>query len=359
MSAPGRPRSEYRSAQHEGGSVSADELLKGSAADMAAAVRRGALTTTALVQASLVRICETDKRVNAFTDVTAQRALHTASALDARLAVGDSTAQALPLLGVPFAVKNLFDVADLTTLAGSKIERGRPAATRDGPLVARLQAAGAILVGALNMDEYAYGFTTENSHEGPTHNPHDLTRVAGGSSGGSAAAVAAGQVPISLGSDTNGSIRVPASLCGTFGLKPTYGRLPRNGSYPFVASLDHLGPFARSALDLALVYDALQGFDARDAGCVSRPMEPTVDALTLGIGGLRIATLGGYFVDNAGPEARAAVARVAQALAVARSVELPEVARARAAAFIISNAEGAALHLPDLRTRAADFEACR
>ncbi|MEO8058273.1 MAG: AtzE family amidohydrolase [Burkholderiales bacterium] len=336
--------------------MNAKELLAGSATDMAAAVRNGSISASTLVHTSLARICDTDKQVNAFTDVTAQRALQAASALDARLAVGDTTVQTLPLLGVPFAVKNLFDVAGLTTLAGSKIERGQPAATHEGPLVARLQAAGAVLVGALNMDEYAYGFTTENSHEGATHNPHDLARTAGGSSGGSAAAVAAGQVPITLGSDTNGSIRVPSSLCGTFGLKPTYGRLPRNGTYPFVASLDHLGPFARSARDLALVYDLMQGFDGHDPGCVSRPVEPTIDTLDLGISGLRIATLGGYFVDQAGAEARAAVARVSQALGVNRSVELPEVARARAAAFIVSNAEGGALHLPDLRTRAADFE---
>ena len=336
--------------------MSADRLLQGSAAAMAAAVRTGAVSASDLVRASLARIAHTDERVNAFTDVTEQRALRAAAALDARLAAGDPTAHALPLPGVPFAVKNLYDVAGITTLAGSKIERGRPAAAHDAPLVARLQAAGAVLVGALNMDEYAYGFTTENSHEGATHNPHDLARIAGGSSGGSAAAVAAGQVPLTLGSDTNGSIRVPASLCGTFGLKPTYGRLPRNGTYPFVASLDHLGPFARSPLDLALVYDAMQGFDARDPGCVTRPVEPTVDALALGIGGLRIATLGGYFAGNAGPDAHAALARVAHALDATRVVELPEVARARAAAFIISNAEGGGLHLPDLRTRAGDFE---
>jgi 1-carboxybiuret hydrolase len=335
---------------------STDDLLSGTALDMAAAVRDGAVSATALVQASLLRICVTDKSVNAFTDVTAQRALQAASALDARLAVGDTTVQGLPLLGVPFAVKNLFDVAGITTLAGSKVERGKPAATVDGPLVARLQAAGAVLVGALNMDEYAYGFTTENSHEGPCHNPHDLTRIAGGSSGGSAAAIAAGQVPITLGSDTNGSIRVPSSLCGTFGLKPTYGRLPRNGTYPFVASLDHLGPFGRSAMDLAVVYDALQGFDAHDAGCVSRPAESTLNGLSLGTSGLRIAMLGGYFHDNADEQAREAAARVASALDVSRTVELPEVARARAAAFLISNSEGGSLHLPDLRTRAADFE---
>ena len=336
------------------------DLLHQSACDMAAAVRNGHVTATALAHASLERVASTQARVNSFTDVTAKRALQTAADLDARLAIGDSTAAALPLLGVPFAVKNLFDVADLTTLAGSKIERGKPVAMADAPLVARMQAAGAVLVGALNMDEYAYGFTTENSHEGATHNPHDLTRIAGGSSGGSAAAVAAGQVPLSLGSDTNGSIRVPASLCGTFGLKPTYGRLPRNGTYPFVASLDHLGGFARSALDLALMYDALQGFDSRDSGCVARRAEPTVPELAPelmnGLNGLRIATLGGFFHDQAGPEARAAVALIAQALNTQQVVGLPEVARARAAAFIISNAEGGALHLPDLRTRASDFE---
>ncbi len=334
----------------------AADLLLGSAIDAAAAVRAGRVSATALADASLARIGATEPRVNAFTAVTAERALRTAAALDARLACGDGEARTLPLLGVPFAVKNLFDIAGLTTLAGSKIERDRPAATADAPLIARLEAAGAVLVGALNMDEYAYGFTTENSHVGPTHNPHDVLRSAGGSSGGSAAAVAAGQVPITLGSDTNGSIRVPASLCGVFGLKPTYGRLPRTGSYPFVASLDHLGPFARSAADLARVYDLLQGFDARDAGCVLRPVEPTAQTLALGTQGLRIATLGGYFDAHAQPAARAAVARVAQALGVARSVELPEVGRARAAAFLISNAEGGALHLPDLRTRAADFE---
>jgi AtzE family amidohydrolase len=336
--------------------MSVEHLLNDSATAMAAAVRSGAVRAADLAHASLARIGATDARVNAFTDVTAQRALKAAAALDARLAAGDSATRSLPLLGVPFAVKNLFDVAGLTTRAGSKIERDQPAARSDAALVERLQAAGAVLVGALNMDEYAYGFTTENTHDGATHNPHDLTRIAGGSSGGSAAAVAAGQVPITLGSDTNGSIRVPASLCGTFGLKPTYGRLPRTGSYPFVASLDHLGPFARSATDLALAFDAMQGFDARDPGCVARAIEPTAGALSRGIDGVRIAVLGGYFQDHAGPEARAALARVAAALDATRSVELPEVARARAAAFVISNAEGGALHLPDLRRRAADFE---
>ena len=329
------------------------------AAGMAQAVAARDVTATVLVTACLARIAQTDARVNAFTEVLGTRALSRAARIDAGLA--DGSQAALPLLGVPFAVKNLFDVQGIATLAGSKIERGSAPATADGLLVQRLEAAGAILVGALNMDEYAYGFTTENSHAGACHNPHDLARIAGGSSGGSGAAVAAGQVPITLGSDTNGSIRVPASLCGVFGLKPTFGRLPRTGSFPFIASLDHLGPMARSVRDLALAYDALQGPEApgahTDAGCAQRPVEPVFQTLGHGTTGLRIGVLGGYFADNALPEARAAVARVAQALsAEAEPVELPLVEAGRAAAFLITNAEAGALHLDNLRTRAADFE---
>ncbi|MEJ8845648.1 AtzE family amidohydrolase [Variovorax rhizosphaerae] len=337
-----------------------DALLAQDAAAMAEAVRSGATTATALVQASLDRIAATDKRINAFTDVVAERALRRAAQADASLAsaTGDRT-RALPLLGVPFAVKNLFDVAGLPTLAGSKIERGTAPAVRDGLLVHRLEAAGAVLVGALNMDEYAYGFTTENSHVGPAHNPHDLKRIAGGSSGGSGAAVAAGQVPLTLGSDTNGSIRVPSSLCGVFGLKPTFGRLPRTGSYPFVSSLDHLGPFARSARDLALCYDAMQGPEGdgpHDPGCAQRAIEAVTPLLTQGTTGLRIGVLTGYFREHVQPEAILAVDRVAEALGATRGVELPMVEAGRAAAFLITNSEGAALHLHDLRTRPHDFE---
>jgi 1-carboxybiuret hydrolase len=330
-------------------------LLAGPAHALSEAVRRREVRVTDIVEAAVARVKLTDPRVNAFTQLTLQRAMTRAAALDARLAGGDAAAQALPLLGVPYAVKNLFDIEGITTLAGSKIERGKPAARADAVLVQRLDAAGAVLLGALNMDEYAYGFTTENSHVGPTRNPHDLTRLSGGSSGGSAAAVAAGQVPLTLGSDTNGSIRVPASLCGVFGLKPTFGRLPRTGSYPFVASLDHLGPFARSARDLALAYDAMQGHDATDPCNVPRTLEPTVASLGA-IDGLRIGVLGGWFREMALPEARAAVDRVAAALGATRTVEWPEVARGRAAAFVITNAESSTLHLPDLKTRAQDFE---
>ena len=331
-------------------------LLLGSAHAIADAVRRREVSAVAMAQASIARIQATDGRINAFTTRTFERALAQAQLLDARLAAGDAATSSLPLLGVPLAVKDLFDIQGLTTLAGSRIEADKPPAVADALLLKRLCDAGAVLMGALNMDEYAYGFTTENSHRGATHNPHDLSRVAGGSSGGSGAAVAAGQVPLTLGSDTNGSIRVPSSLCGVFGLKPTYGRLPRNGTYPFVASLDHLGPFARSSRDLALAYDLMQGHDAHDPACVARGLEPTVPRLADGVQGLRIGVLGGWFRDMAQPPARAAVDALAQALGTQQTVDWPEVPRARAAAFIITNAEGAALHLPDLRTRPQDFD---
>ena len=149
-----------------------------------------------------------------------------------------------------------------------------PPSRHDSPLIEKLEAAGAILVGALNMGEYAYDFTGENIHDGPSRNPHDLSRMSGGSSGGSGSAVGGGLVPLALGSDTNGSIRVPSSLCGIFGLKPTYGRLSRTRTFPFVGSFDHLGPFARNVMDLALAYDAMQGPDSEDPVCTDRPAEP-------------------------------------------------------------------------------------
>jgi 1-carboxybiuret hydrolase len=324
-----------------------------SAADIAAAVATGETTALAVTEAALARIATRDKALNSFTAVTAERARATARAIDEARAAGKPLG---PLVGVPFAVKNLFDVAGLPTLAGSKINRERPPATQDSPLIARLEAAGAVLVGALNMGEYAYDFTGENIHDGPSRNPHDLARMTGGSSGGSGGAVAGGLVPLALGSDTNGSIRVPSSLCGLFGLKPTYGRLSCARAYPFVVSLDHLGPLARSARDLALSYDAMQGPDPEDAVCTERAAEPVAALLDRGTEGLRIAVAGGYFRKGAFPEALTAVERVAKFLSATREIELPEVARARAAAYVITATEGAALHLDRLRTRANDFD---
>lgn len=322
-------------------------------AELARAIAVGDASAAEVLEAHVARIEATDDRVNAFTGKSYARARAEAAAVDAMRARGEALP---PLAGVPYAVKNLFDIAGETTLAGSKIQRDQAAAGSDAFLVQRMQAAGAVLVGSLNMDEYAYGFTTENSHYGACHNPHDLSRIAGGSSGGSGAAVAAGQVPLALGSDTNGSIRVPASLCGVWGLKPTFGRLSRRGSYPFVHSIDHLGPFADSLEGLALAYDALQGPDRLDPGCHAQRIEPTMPTLTRGVEGLRIAVLGGYFHDNATPPARAVVQAAARALGASEVVDWPHPALARAAAFIVSASEGGALHLEDLRTRAEDFE---
>lgn len=320
---------------------------------LAAAVRAGRCKAADLTEAALARIAARDAALNCFTAVTRERALNEAAAVDRAVAAGRDPG---PLAGVPYAVKNLFDIEGLPTLAGSKINKERPPAARDACLIRRLQAAGAVLVGALNMDEYAYGFTTENSHYGVTRNPHDHSRIAGGSSGGSAAAVAGGEVPFTLGSDTNGSIRVPSSLCGTFGLKPTFGRLSRAGTFPFVASLDHLGPFARSAADLALCYDVMQGFDADDAACARRQVEPTAPGVNDGIHDLRIGVAGDYFEKNASDEALAALDHAAAALHAKKRIVIPEVARARAAAYVITASEGANLHLHNLRCRAADFE---
>jgi len=323
-----------------------------SALEIAATVRARRMSATEVAKAALARIRANDPRLNAFTAVTEERALREAADVDARIARGEDPGA---LAGVPYAVKNLFAIAGVTTLAGARIEAETPPASADATAVARLQSAGAVLMGALNMDEYAYGFTTENAHFGPSHNPHDLARVAGGSSGGSAAAVAGGLVPLTLGSDTNGSIRVPASLCGIFGLKPTYGRLSRGGAFPFVASLDHIGPFARSVRDLAAAYDALQGPDARDPACTERPAEPALPVLDQGVAGLRVGIARGHFLPEFA-EAQAAVATVAAALGAMREVEFPEAARARAAAFLITAAEGANLHLATLRRRPGDFD---
>lgn len=327
-----------------------DPLSKeATASDIARAVMARKVKASDMVKATLRRIEAAEPTVNAFTDLLADRALRRAAEIDSGRHLG-------PLVGVPFAVKNLFDIEGLPTRAGSKINVDGPKARRDGALVRRLEAAGAILVGGLNMGEYAYDFTGENAHYGPSRNPRDPARMTGGSSGGSGAAVASGEVPLSLGSDTNGSIRVPCSLCGLFGLKPTYGRLSRAGSFPFVDALDHVGPIARSVEDLALSFDAMQGWDPDDPVCTDRPAEPTLPELIEGIGGLRIAVAGDYFERGAEPQAREAVATVAKAVGASRTVMIPQAAAARAAAYVITAVEGSQLHLPRLRTRPQDFD---
>ena len=299
------------------------------ALSIAAAIREGKISAVSVVQDAINSIVARDRHLNCFTSVTAESALKDAARIDGEIAQGNNPGL---FAGVPFAVKNLFDIQGLTTLAGSKINAENPPAIKDATAVERLKKAGAILVGALNMDEYAYGFVTENSHYGATHNPHDLSRVAGGSSGGSAAAVAAGLVPLTLGSDTNGSIRVPAAFCGIFGLKPTYGRLSRAGVSLFSSSFDHIGMFARSVQDIATAFDVLQGEDENDPVCTKRsPINTRNVTFNQDISNLRIAQADDYFLKGANPEALAAVEEVARALNITDYITIPEAARARAA----------------------------
>ena len=323
-----------------------------SATVIATAVKAGQVKARAVAEAALARIEKHNPMLGAFTDVTAMRAIDAAELVDGKIANGLDPG---PLAGVPYAVKNLFDIKNVVTRAGSKINRDRPTAMRDSTLISKLDAAGAVLVGALNMGEYAYDFTGENAHDGPSRNPHALDHMSGGSSGGSGAAVAGGLVPIALGSDTNGSIRVPSSLCGVFGLKPTYGRLSRAHSFPFVGSLDHLGPFARSARDLAVAYDMMQGFDEADPAQTKRVNELTLNRIAYPIPGLRIGVATGYFAGD--QVAQSHVQVVAKALDASRVVTIPDAQAARAAAFLITMAEGAALHLDRLRSRPEDFDA--
>ena len=324
-----------------------------SAVEIADAVAGGGISASDVVEMTLARIAQRDPALNAFSAVADERARARARAVDDERTAGRPLG---PLAGVPFAVKNLFDLIGMPTLAGSKINRDHAPAACDASLITRLEAAGAVLVGALNMSEYAYDFTGENIHYGASRNPHDLDRMTGGSSSGSGAAVAGGLVPLALGSDTSGSIRVPSSLCGVFGLKPTYGRLSRAGVFPLAASFDHVGPMARTTRDLALAYDVLQGSDPNDPVCSNRPVEPVTPRLDSDPGGLRVAVAGGYFRKGLFPEAHAAVARVAAALGAEREIELPETERARAAAFVITAGEAAQLHLDRLRHRAHDFD---
>ena len=296
------------------------------------------MTARKITETTLDVLKQQDSSIHSVTRLLTNEALAQADAVDALRSAGKPLP---PLAGVPFGVKDLFDVAGYVTTAGSIVLNDTPPATHDAPVVKRLKDAGAILVATLNMDEFAYGFATENSHYGTTFNPRDTSRMAGGSSGGSAAAVAAGFLPLALGSDTNGSIRVPASLCGVWGLKPTFGRLPREGAYPFSASLDVVGHFAANLSDLTTAFHVMDGTSAAP--------EPKLSDL-------RIARLGGWFATNLTPSCQKALDRTCDALDVKQTVELPEVAIARACSFLITAAEGGNLHLPRLRKLAAQYD---
>lgn len=316
-------------------------------------IKSGDVTAGDVVQRALERARTVGGPLNCYTDVFEQEALRDAQRVDAMRRAGEPLG---PLAGVPVAVKNLFDVSGVVTLAGSIINRGHPAAARDATALRRLRDAGAVLIGTLGMDEYAYGFTNENTHYGAVRNPHDLSRTPGGSSGGSGAAVAGGCVPLALGSDTNGSVRVPASLCGVYGLKPTYGRVSRAGTAAFTPSLDHVGWLTRSVRDAARAFDLTHGHDPADPVSIDRPCEDTMSTLEQGLGGLRIGRAVGYFAEEATAEALDAVQHVGTALNAITEHVVPEAKTARHAAMLMSAVEGSALHFEDLRRRAADFD---
>ncbi|MDP3740452.1 MAG: AtzE family amidohydrolase [Hyphomonadaceae bacterium] len=316
--------------------------------EIAAEVHRNRLTAEAVTVAALDRIARLNGKLNCYTRIDSEEAIAAARATDKAIARGDDPG---PLAGATFGAKDLFDIAGHTTTAGAALRANAPPAEEDAAAVSALRTSGATLLGSQNMDEFAYGFTTDNAHTGPTRNPHDITLIAGGSSGGSAAAVAAGLCAGAIGTDTNGSVRVPAAFCGVFGLKPTYTRLSRRGTFPFVHSFDHIGCFARNTPDLAALYDALQVADSRDPAQARRSADPSLPSLDEPEPDLRIATLGGYFRESATPDVLAALDAVAEALGAIRSIELPETERARSAAFCLSAAEGGSLHLHDLRTQ--------
>lgn len=308
-------------------------------------------TASDRIEAALAAI-DRAAAINAITTVLADRARQRAALLDRRFPQGEAAG---PLHGMPFAAKNLFDVEGLVTRAGSASTAHNPPATRDAFAVAALERAGGILVALTNMDELAYGFSGENAHDGHTRNPRDPARWAGGSSSGSAALVAAGVVPVALGSDTNGSIRVPAALCGTFSLKPTFGRLSRRGAFPFAATLDHVGVLAADVHVLAATYDALQGHDPDDPFQASRPVEAVSPHLDAGLAGLRIGVLGDYFAAPLSEGAGRAMSEAAGILSAIKGPRLTRAAQGRAAAFVTTACESGSLHLQALHERPETF----
>ncbi|MXP51347.1 AtzE family amidohydrolase [Pantoea sp. SoEX] len=317
------------------------------------AIKKGDISVKEIANKTIDMIKKYNPKLNAWTEVTVERMLKEASIIDKKKHRGE---QLTPLSGIPYAVKNLFDVSGFTTISGSSIFIGRPIAKNDAWVISKLSQLGAILSGMLNMDAYAYGFTTENSYYGTTHNPHDLTRIAGGSSGGSAAAVAAGLIHFSLGTDTNGSVRVPASLCGIFGLKPTFGRLSRSGIHTFSHSLDHIGLFARRVEDLSLVYDYIQGRDFTDPFQADFPVTKTLLHLNSEVNALRCALLGGFFSHWCNEEAKNVINIAGKALQANDEIVIPEAELARSAAFIITAGESGNQYLPALRQIPEKFE---
>ncbi|MFN6555069.1 Asp-tRNA(Asn)/Glu-tRNA(Gln) amidotransferase subunit GatA [Mycolicibacterium septicum] len=258
------------------------ELIRSDAATLGAQIAAKEVSSTEVTQAHLDQIAETDERFNAFLYVAADSALETAARIDAAVAAGETLPS--PLAGVPLALKDVFTATDMPTTAGSKILEGWRA-PYDATVTAKLRAAGIPILGKTNMDEFAMGSSTENSAYGPTRNPWNTERVPGGSGGGSAAALAAYQAPLAIGTDTGGSIRQPAALTATVGVKPTYGTVSRYGLIACASSLDQGGPCARTVLDTALLHQVIAGHDPRDSTSVDAPVPDVVGAARAGAAG--------------------------------------------------------------------------
>ena len=306
--------------------------------EIAAAVHAGHQTAVSMVDESLTAISAAT-HLNAVTTIHEERARTKAAEIDARIVEGMAPS---PLAGVPFAAKNLFDVAGEITRAGSRCTDNDKPSIQDAFAIRALENAGAILVASTNMDELAYGFSGENVHDGDTHNPHGNDLSAGGSSSGSAALVATGAVPFALGTDTNGSVRVPAALSGVAGLKPTYGKISRSGVYPFVQSLDHVGWFGVNSDDLNIILNCLDQVDTDDPVQVSPPIPAFISQ------SLQCARLGGYFESYLDPDVSAVTDEAAKALGANTTLELTLAEKARAAAFLITNAEAGQRHFKGL-----------
>ena len=311
-----------------------------SAVEIAAAVRSGTRSARAVIEEHLAVIAHRDPELHAFNLVTAEAALTRADEIDALVAAGEDPG---PLAGVPIALKDNLCTAGVPTTCSSRILDGwKP--PYDATVVERLRAAGAISLGKTNLEEFAMGSSTENSAFGPTKNPHDPTKVPGGSSGGSAVAVAAGFAPLALGSDTGGSIRQPAALCGVVGMKPTYGRVSRYGLVAFASSLDQIGPFAADVADAAALYEVIAGHDPADSTSIPTEVEAITPRLTEGVDGLRVGVVTELLhAEGIAPDVAARVHAAAEALAAAgakvEEVSVPAVIYGLSAYYLIAPAE--------------------
>ena len=310
-----------------------------SAVDLVNAVRQGDLTAVRCTEAYLDRIAALDGSINAFLSVDREGSLRTAASIDERRKAGKPIG---PLAGLPVAVKDALCTTDQPTTCASKMLAGfRP--PYDAEVVARLRAADAVIVGKTNMDEFAMGGSNENSAFGPVHNPWDLARTPGGSSGGSAAAVAADMAPVAIGSDTGGSIRQPAGLCGITGLKPTYGRVSRRGLVAFASSLDQIGPMARSAADCALILSSIAGHDPGDATSLDAPVPSYTADLERPLEGVRIGRVAAHFGAGVDPEVAHAVEEAFAAFraagAIIKEIDLPHADAGVATYYLVAPCE--------------------